>query len=195
MSSFTPTLDHLFMDSLQWVDQTYIQKHKSDDPKQLRAMYYPNLKMYSTHGEIEKRKKRSPMDAVILLATRYGKRAGISLTIYGLSFLPKVGHFVLPLASGYTFNKAVGPVPAAIVLGSGLLLPKRYMVTFLQTYFSSRSLMQQLVRSQPMLDASWLTLPSSNRTSHESTSPKSRKKYGSLIVVESSLVSRLHLPT
>ena len=145
MSSITPTLDHLFMDSLEWVDQTYVQKHKSDDPKQLRAMYYPNLRMYSTHGEIEKKKKRTVMSAVVMVAEKYGRRAAISLAIYALSFIPVVGRFVLPAASAYTFNRAVGPVPAAIVLAGGLVLPKRYMVSFLQTYFSSRSLMAQLV--------------------------------------------------
>lgn len=145
MSSVTPTLDNLFMDSLQWVDQTYIQKHKSDDPTQLRAMYYPPLKMYSTHGEKEKKENRSLLDGVILFATKYGRRAGISLAIYALTFVPVVGGFILPAASFYTFNKAVGPVPAAAVFAMGLVLPKRYMVQFLQTYFSSRSLMRQLL--------------------------------------------------
>ena len=146
MSSITPTLDNVFMDSIRWVDQTYIQKHKSDDPAELRAMYYPTLQMYSTHGETKKKEQRSFFDGVIIFASRYGRRAAISLAIYCLTFIPKVGQFVLPAASFYTFNKAVGPVPAAVIFGSGLLLPKRYMVTFLQTYFSSRSLMSQLLR-------------------------------------------------
>ena len=146
MSSITPTLDNLFMDSLQWVDQTYVQKHKSEDPTTLRAMYYPMLKMYSTHGELEKKEQRSIIDGVMLFATRYGRRAAISLAVYLLTFLPVVGPFVLPAASFYTFNKSVGPVPAGIVFACGLVVPKRYMVTFLQTYFSSRSLMQQLLQ-------------------------------------------------
>ena len=145
MSSITPTLDNVFMDSLQWVDQTYVQKHKSDDPAQLRAMYYPTLKMYSTHGEVEKKEKRGVVDGAIMVLTRYGRRAGISLAIYALTFLPYVGRFVLPAASFYTFNKAVGPVPAVAVFAVGLVVPKHYMVTFLQTYFSSRSLMRQLL--------------------------------------------------
>lgn len=145
MSSITPTLDNVFMDSLQWVDQTYISKHKSDEPDKLRAMYYPTLKMYSTHGEIEKKERRTFVDGVIAVALRYGRRAGISLVIYGLTFVPVVGKLVLPAASFYTFNKAVGPVPAGIVFGCGLVVPKHYLVSFLQTYFSSRSLMSQLL--------------------------------------------------
>ena len=145
MSTITPTLDNMFMDSLQWVDQTYIQKHESDDPTQLRAMYHPALKMYSTHGEKEKKEKRTLMDGVMLFAVKYGRRAGISLAIYVLTFVPKVGPLVLPAASFYTFNKAVGPVPAGIIFASGLVIPKHYFISFLQTYFSSRSLMRQLL--------------------------------------------------
>ncbi|KAK5942301.1 hypothetical protein PMZ80_004864 [Knufia obscura] len=150
MSSITPTLDNVFMDSIRWVDQTYVQKHKSDDPTHLRAMYYPTLKMYSTHGTIEKKEQRSFLDGVLLFAAKYGRKAAISLGIYLLTFVPKIGPFVLPAASFYTFNKAVGPVPAGVIFAGGLLLPKHYMVSFLQTYFSSRSLMSQLL--QPYFD-------------------------------------------
>ena len=132
-----------FMDSLQWVDQTYIQKHKSEDPTTLRAMYYPNLRMYSTHGDTSKH--RAPTDAVLAFLIRYGRRAGISLAIYLLSYLPLVGRFVLPAASFYTFNNAVGTAPAMVIFGSGIFLPRRYLIVFLQSYFSSRSLMRELV--------------------------------------------------
>ena len=134
------------MDSLQWVDQTYIEKHKSEDPKTLRAMYYPNLRMYSVHGDTSKGRK--PMDAALAFLIRFGRRAGISLAVYMLSYLPLVGRFVLPAASFYTFNNAVGPVPATIIFGSGVFLPRRYLVVFLQSYFSSRSLMRELVSYQ-----------------------------------------------
>ena len=131
------------MDSLQWVDQTYIQKHKSEDPKTLRAMYYPNLRMYSTHGDTSKH--RTPMDAAFAFLIRFGRRAGISLAVLTLSYLPIVGRFVLPAASFYTFNNAVGPVPATVIFGSGIFLPRRYLIVFLQSYFASRSLMRELV--------------------------------------------------
>ncbi|KAF2807987.1 transmembrane protein UsgS [Mytilinidion resinicola] len=143
MRYVTPTLDRMFMDSLQWVDQTYIQKHKSDNPQTLRAMYYPNLIMYSTHGDTHV--KKSYKAAAISFLVRYGRRAGISLAIYALSFLPYVGRFVLPAASFYTFNNAVGLTPAMVIFGSSVFLPKRYIVMFLQSYFSSRSLMRELL--------------------------------------------------
>lgn len=132
-----------FMDSLQWVDETYYQKHKSEDPKTLRATYYAELRMYQAHGDTSKH--RAPMDAALAFLIRFGRRAGISLAIYALSYLPVVGRFVLPAASFYTFNNAVGPIPATVIFGSGIFLPRRYLIVFLQSYFSSRSLMRELV--------------------------------------------------
>lgn len=131
------------MDSLQWVDQTYYAKHRSEDPKTLRATYYTELRMYQAHGDTSKH--RAPMDAALAFLIRFGRRAGISLAIYALSYLPYVGRFVLPAASFYTFNNAVGTVPAAIIFGSGIFLPRKYLIVFLQSYFSSRSLMRELV--------------------------------------------------
>lgn len=141
----SPAMDHMFMDSLQWVDKTYTQKHQSEDPAALRAMYYPNLHMY-THSETT---KKSPYDAMLAFLMRFGKRAGLSLAIYLLSFVPYVGRFVLPAASFYTFNSAVGLPAAVLVFGSSIFLPRRYLVMFLQSYFSSRSLMRELVRIAP----------------------------------------------
>ena len=162
MRYITPTLDHLwvlpcsmkylphwltsflrFMDSLAWVDKTYYQKHKSEDPSTLRATYHAELRLYQPHGDTSH--KKSPLDAAVVLFKRVGTKAGISLAIFALSFLPVVGRFVLPAASFYTFNNAVGPVPATVIFGSGLFLPKRYLVMFLQSYFTSRRLMRELV--------------------------------------------------
>lgn len=158
MRYITPTLDNMlvfhyrrkdiadfsrFMESLDWVDRTYIAKHRSDDPSKLRAMYYPNLRQYSTHGDTSQKKK--PKDAVLNFLIRFGKRSGTSLIIYALSFIPYLGRFVLPAASFYTFQKAVGTQPAVIIFLPSIFLPKRYLVMFLQSYFSSRSLMRELV--------------------------------------------------
>lgn len=140
----SPAMDHMFMDSLAWVDQTYSQKHKSDDPAVLRAMYYPNLRQYNAHGE---NKKKDPYEAMLAFLLRFGRKAALSLGVYLLSFLPYVGRFVLPAVSFYTFNKSVGLPPAVLVFSSSIFLPRRYLVVFLQSYFSSRSLMRELVRS------------------------------------------------
>lgn len=149
---------------MQWVDQTYYHKHQGESPQDLRATYYEQLAKYPTSGPTSR--QRTPRDAVIAFLLRYGRRAGLSLVIYMLSYLPLVGRLVLPAVSFYTFNRAVGPVPAAVVFGSGLFLPKRYLVSFLTSYFSSRSLMRELVsrKSHPYtsLIASWSrTFPAS----------------------------------
>ncbi|KAK7937681.1 uncharacterized protein PG986_014549 [Apiospora aurea] len=143
MRYVTPTLDNMFMDSLKWVDMTYVQKHKHDNPDDIRDMYYPNLSKYkvkdgSTHTT-------STAEAVSMFLYRFGRKAAISLAIFGLSYVPYVGQFVLPAASFYTFNKAVGLGPAAIIFGTGVLMPRKYLVIFLQTYFASRSLMRELL--------------------------------------------------
>jgi hypothetical protein len=149
MRYLSPAMDGMFMDSLQWVDSTYIRKHQSEDPNQLRAMYYPNLRLYNSHTHTEVKEKKNPRGALFAFLQRFGRKAALSLGIYLLSFLPYVGRFVLPAASFYTFNKAVGLPPAVLVFGSSLFLPKRYLVMFLQSYFSSRSLMRELVSQDP----------------------------------------------
>jgi len=147
MRYLSPAMDNMFMDSLQWVDQTYVQKHKDENPDDLRAMYYPNLRSYSMHGQVQAshQKHKDPYAALMPFLMRFGRKAGLSLAVYLLSFVPYVGRFVLPAVSFYTFNNAVGLQPALLVFGAGIFLPKRYLVMFLQSYFSSRSLMRELV--------------------------------------------------
>ena len=131
------------MQSLEWVDRTYVQKHKGERPDNLRDMYYPNLTQYPTSNPSAKSK--GTKEAVIRFLLRFGRKGAISLGVYLLSYLPVIGRFVLPAASFYTFNKAVGLGPASLIFGTGIFLPRRYLVVFLQTYFSSRSLMRELL--------------------------------------------------
>ena len=152
-----------FMQSLRWVDTTYVQKHKKDDPKELRAMYYPNLVMYSTKGPSGPSKPLP--QALAAFAKRYGRKVGMWVGIYLLSLLPVVGRFVMPAASFYAFRKSVGTVPAAVIFGSGIFLPRKLLVTFLHSYFASRSLMRELVsqlsHSYPLAAHSELSTSSS----------------------------------
>lgn len=143
MRYVTPTLDNMFMDSLHWVDITYVSKHKHDNPDNLRDMYYPNLRQYkqkdgSTHS-------KSSAEAITMFVGRFARKGLISLAVFALSYVPYIGKLVLPAASFYTFNRAVGLGPAAVILGTGIFLPKRYLVIFLQTYFASRSLVRELL--------------------------------------------------
>jgi hypothetical protein len=163
MRYITPTLDNMFMNSLEWVDQTYYEKHEGENPNDLRATYHPNLKQYSTKGT-NSDKNKDPYAALQSFLMRFGKKAAISLGVYLLSLLPYVGRFILPAASFYTFNKSVGWQPAVVIFGSGIFLPKKYLVMFLQSYFSSRTLMRELVRITPATER---THPSTNNPSSQ----------------------------
>jgi len=144
MRYVTPTLDDLFMDSLRWVDKTYVQKHQEEsDPSKLRAMYYPNLRQYPLRDGSTQ--SSSMAESLSMYLVRFARKGLISLVIFGASYLPKVGWLVLPAATFWTFRKAVGLGPASLIFGTGVLLPKRYLVIFLQSYFASRSLMRELL--------------------------------------------------
>ncbi|KAJ5153096.1 uncharacterized protein N7482_009574 [Penicillium canariense] len=143
MGYVTPTLDEIFMQSIEWVDTTYIQKHKSEDPGSLRAMYFPSLVMFPTKGG--PRSSRPKSEAIMMFLNRYAKRMGILFGVYLLSLIPVLGRFVMPAASFYTFRNHVGTAPAAVIFGAGLVLPKAFIVKFLHTYFASRSLMRELL--------------------------------------------------
>jgi len=111
-------------------------------------MYYPNLEKYPEHAPKPDKEKKTPIkQAVMIYATKQGRKAAISLGVLALSYVPYVGRFVLPAASFYTFKKSVGTQPAAAIFAGSLLFPRRYLVSFLQAYFSSRTLMRELVRT------------------------------------------------
>ncbi|KAJ5970818.1 uncharacterized protein N7479_000736 [Penicillium vulpinum] len=143
MRYVTPTLDQIFMQSIHWVDTTYIQKHKSEDPRHLRSLYYPNLSQYSAKGGSSV--SRPFPEALKSFFNRYTKKVGMMLGLYLLSMVVIIGRFVMPAATFYTFRSHVGSTPAAVIFGIGLILPKTYIIMFLHTYFSSRSLMRELL--------------------------------------------------
>ncbi|PHH51982.1 hypothetical protein CFIMG_004051RA [Ceratocystis fimbriata CBS 114723] len=143
MRFITPTLDNLFMDSLRWVDTTYVRMHQHDDPSHLRPMYYPNLKQYPTRDSRTHNTRTA--DSFTQTLVRHARKAALGLAIYAASFLPVVGRFVLPALSFHTFRKAVGLGPATALFAIGLVLPRSWGVVFLQTYYGSRSLVRELL--------------------------------------------------
>ncbi|OKL62238.1 hypothetical protein UA08_02347 [Talaromyces atroroseus] len=146
MRYITPTLDDIFLLSLQWADVTYVEKHKADDPQNLRDMYYPNLIQYPKKGPTAPSRSRKPTTtSLIAFLNRYIRRVAMWLGIYILSLLPVIGRFVMPAASFYNARETLGTTPAAVIFGSVLVLPRRYVVFFLHSYYASRSLMRELL--------------------------------------------------
>jgi len=45
----------------------------------------------------------------------------------------------------------VGNKPAILIFASGLVLPKKYLIRFLQTYFGARSMTRELVSGQMLV--------------------------------------------
>ena len=131
------------MDSLKWVDQTYVSKHMDEHPSHLRPMYYPHLEQY--HPLDGSARTINAAEAIMHFFIRSAKKAAISLAIFAMSYLPVIGWLVLPAASFYTFHRAVGLGPASVIFGTGVLPPRRYLVIFLQSYFASRSLVRDLL--------------------------------------------------
>lgn len=177
-----------FMQSLQWVDTTYIQKHNSEDPDTLRAMYYPNLVMYPTNGQ-----SRPVSEAVMAFTHRYAKRMGMLLGLYILSLVPIIGRYVMPVASFYTFRTHVGTAPATAIFGAGLVLPKAIIVRFLHTYFASRGLMRELVSNLQLPCRIRANDSSLTHISVASSSRLNKSGVGFVIVRVCSLDSRLPL--
>lgn len=88
------------MTSLEWVDHTYLEKHRSDDPSKLRALYSPNLQQYKPNAPIPGaalKEKKPAYEVIYAYAKRYLTRAAISLAIYFLSFMPYIGRSVAML--------------------------------------------------------------------------------------------------
>ncbi|GLA67913.1 hypothetical protein AtubIFM55763_000166 [Aspergillus tubingensis] len=147
MRYITPTLDEIFMESLKWVDTTYVDKHKAEDPSTLRAMYYPNLSMYNAgEGKVKSTApKKSAKERIMVFLRRSGQRAALLLGVSILSLVPVVGRFATPAASFFAFKDAVGTTPAAVIFGAGFIFPKSYVVSFLHSFYASRTLMREML--------------------------------------------------
>ncbi|EPS40233.1 hypothetical protein H072_5954 [Dactylellina haptotyla CBS 200.50] len=138
-------LDEMFMESLNWVDQTYIKKHSSENPSSLRAPYYQNLVLWekgarpNEPGGVVKNKKQNEF------MVRMAKKGALSLAVYLSSMIPLLGKVVLPAASAFSVHPAVGIGPAVGVFVAGLFVPRKRIVVVLQAYHASRTLMRQLL--------------------------------------------------
>lgn len=137
-------LDDLFMQSLEWSDKIYLEKHAQEDQTKppLRPLYYKSLALYAhnspSHGT----------ERVTKFIRRTVKRLVLGLILFVLSMLPGIGRFVFPAAGFYSLFHALGEdvVLAAVVGGVGLLLfPKRTYVILVQGWLSTRAITRELL--------------------------------------------------
>ncbi|KAF3915106.1 hypothetical protein ABW20_dc0100437 [Dactylellina cionopaga] len=143
----TSALDEMFMESLNWVDTTYLRKHADDHPQHLRPLYHQNLVLWekggakadNKDGQLVKSKKQNEF------VMRMARKGAISLAVYISSMVPFLGRFVLPAASAFSAHPAAGIGPAIVVFIAGLFVPRKNMVIALQAYYASRSLVRQLL--------------------------------------------------
>jgi hypothetical protein len=137
-------LDDLFMQSVEWTDRIYLDKHTDDDKikQPLRPLYYKTLALYArdpgTHSS----------QRVSKFVRRTIKRVGLGLVLYSFSVIPGIGKFVFPAAGFYSLYQALGQdlMFAAVIGGVGLLLlPKQSYVVLVQGWLSSRALTRELL--------------------------------------------------
>ncbi|KAK6346008.1 hypothetical protein TWF730_010342 [Orbilia blumenaviensis] len=150
-------LDEMFMESLSWVDQTYLQKHKDENPSTLRPLYHQNLILHPKNsGPPSSSSSSQPQSQTSKLATTIAqkqmdfikqmlKKGLISLIVYLTSMIPFAGILVLPAASAWSVHPAVGIGPAIAIFLTGLFVPRKQMVISLQAYHASRSLVRTLL--------------------------------------------------
>ena len=129
------------MQSLDWSDNIYTEKHAKDDKSKLRPLYYTNLSLYSYDAS---RSARSLSKFV----RRTFKRLALGVVLYILSLTPGIGKFVFPAAGFYSLYRALDEdilVAAAIAVVGLLLLPKRTYVILVQGWLSTRALTRELL--------------------------------------------------
>jgi hypothetical protein len=137
-------LDDLFMQSLEWSDRIYQDKHANDKISglPLRPLYSKALALYARNPSTQSTQRMSKF------IRRTTKRLAIGFLLYFLSFLPGIGKLVFPAAGFYSLYRALGEdlALAAIIGGFGLLLfPKRTYVILVQGWLSSRALTRELL--------------------------------------------------
>ncbi|RIB07003.1 hypothetical protein C2G38_1888855, partial [Gigaspora rosea] len=134
---YPQSLDSVFMESLNYVDITYLKKHENE--QDLRPPYTPALECYKYNINYWDEMKQYLM--------RTGNQIAWSMMLYFLSLIPLIGSLVYPVASAYVLVNSLGYIPATVV---GILIyvtpgTKPFAMIFLEILYSSRALMRELL--------------------------------------------------
>ncbi|CAG8564868.1 15070_t:CDS:2, partial [Dentiscutata heterogama] len=134
---YPQSLDSVFMESLHYVDITYIQKHTNE--QDLRPPYTPALERYEYNINY--------WDELKQYLIRTGNQIAWIMMLYFLSLIPLIGALVYPIASAYALVNSLGYTPAFIVGTLMYVTPgtKPFAMIFLEILYSSRALMRELL--------------------------------------------------
>lgn len=145
---FNKQLDDLFLQSLQFVDQVRKAKHPETE-----RVYHENLVALSTDERITDnrptfdsiKKKWATSQEFSTFMRRHINRTLMSVGAYFVSKIPFFGSVILGLISFLNLDGKIGTVNAAVIFGLLQLIPKRWAVLFLTTYWGSRSMLHDLL--------------------------------------------------
>jgi hypothetical protein len=167
-------LDDLFMQSLQWSDKLYTEKHAKDNPstRSMRPLYSTALDLYARNPNSESRQSFTKF------VRRTVKRLALGLMLYLLSFVPGVGRLVFPAAGFYSLYRALGEdlILAAVVGGIGLLFfPQKTYAILIHGWLSTRALTREL------LDPYFARIPFNDHQKREWFQEREGVLFGNLI--------------
>lgn len=151
---FSKQLDQLFLLSLQFIDQTYVKHH----PEKHSHQYYAPLMELSTDMKQSSALAAGGKFSLKSLKEHYANSQDFSvfvkrhlitlaysLLVFLLSKLPYVGNIILGLISFQNLNDKIGTERALLIFGVLQIVPKSYSVTFMTTYYGSRSMVHDLL--------------------------------------------------
>lgn len=147
---FSKHLDTLFLSSLEFIDSVYLKKHPDRQSQQfhqnLVELSVENKENYNTGFNIQNLKKKyTSSQDFSAFVKRHLTKTTLNLLVLLISKLPYVGTVVLGLISFQSLNDKIGTERAIVVFGTLQMIPKKYSVAFLTTYYGSRSMVHDLL--------------------------------------------------
>lgn len=145
---FNKHLDQLFLQSLKFFDEVRLLKHPDSD-----RVYHESLVALSTDEKIEDSRptikeiklKWATSREFATFMKRHIYRTALNVGAYFVSKVPVFGSIILGLVSFLNLDSKIGTVNAAVIFGLLQLIPKRYAVLFLTTYWGTRSMVHDLL--------------------------------------------------
>lgn len=145
---FSRQLDQLFLQSLKFIDEVRLTKYPETD-----RVYHENLVSLNTEEKITDnrptletiKKKWASSQEFSAFMRRHITRTLMGVGAYFVSKVPVFGSIILGLVSFLNLDSKIGTVNAAVIFGVLQLVPKRWAVLFLTTYWGSRSMVQDLL--------------------------------------------------